>query len=171
MSGPSAYWYLTRGTGVVALLLAGIVHAQELPLPARNPHAAPTSAVLGVAPRAAESMQVDEHALNLKLSARNAELKRQNAELAGQVGSLTASLAEFTSKGGSAVHAYCEDTPSASLGLSRNTAGVQSDCTASGNLCEPVSGLCRTTCQTTAMCAPGWVCDTGPQQCVHPAGG
>ena len=83
----------------------------------------------------------------------------ENAELSGRVDN-------FSKLGGSEVHAYCADGQT-----SRNTAGVESDCNRSGYQCEPVSGLCRTTCQTTDMCAAGWVCDTGIEQCIVPSGG
>jgi hypothetical protein len=149
------------------MLIAGGVHAQDLPLPASNPHTGRSApVVVQVAPQATTSAAIDEHAANQRLSARNAELRRENATLNSTVVSLRASLAAFTSKGGSAVHAYCEDTATAGSGLSVTSAGAREDCASSGYLCQPVSGLCRTTCQTTAMCAPGWVCDTDAQHCI-----
>jgi hypothetical protein len=152
---------------VGCILIAGGLHAQDLPLPARNPRVGPSApVVVQVAPQVTSSAAIDEHAANQKLSARIAELRRENAALNATVVSLKANLAAFTSKGGSAVHAYCEDTPSAGSGLSVTTAGAREDCAGSGYLCQPVSGLCRTTCQTTAMCAPGWVCDTDAQHCI-----
>jgi hypothetical protein len=155
------------------LLLAGSVHAQYLPLPATNSKTAPTApTVIRVAPGVIDSVAIDEHAVNQKLREKNVELQRQNADLGVQLVSLKASLEAYTSKGGSAVHAYCEDSPTAASGISRTTAGVVENCAAtSGYLCETVTGLCRTTCQTTAMCAPGWVCDTDAQHCQPQGGG
>lgn len=115
---------------------------------------------LQVAPRpAAEVTQIDQPALELsRLQRENARLKEENAALRQRIEALT-------TLGGSEVHAYCPDPTS--LRISRNTAGTESNCALSGYLCEPVSGLCRTSCQTSDMCAAGFVCDTSVQQCIN----
>lgn len=113
---------------------------------------------LQMAPRpATQATQINTEAMEkARLERENARLREENAALKQRVDSLT-------SVGGSEVRAYCP-TP----GTSRNTAGAESNCQDNGGyMCEPVSGLCRTSCQTSDMCAGGWTCDTGVQQCVR----
>lgn len=107
---------------------------------------------------AVQAAQIDTAALEKqKMERENARLREENAVLKQRVDAMT-------SLGGSQVHAYC---PVGSPGISRNTAGAESNCAQSGYNCEPVSGLCRTTCQTSDMCAANFTCDTGAQQCVR----
>ena len=87
----------------------------------------------------------------------------KNKQLRAENEALKAQIEGFTRLGGSHVTAYCEN-PS----TSRNTAGASADCSLAGYNCEPVSGQCRTSCQTSDMCSGGFVCDTGAQQCVRP---
>lgn len=91
------------------------------------------------------AVQVDYKAQFEKEREKNQKLRTENA-------SLQAQLAEWTRKGGSLVHAYCE-TPT----LSVSSAGARNDCAASGYGCEPVSGLCRTVARTSNDCAPGFL--------------
>ena len=93
-----------------------------------------------------------------KLEADNRKLREENERLRQE-------NEGFKALGGSQVHAYCPNP-----GTSRNTAGAESDCKSAGYNCEPVSGLCRTSCQTSDMCAGGFTCDTGAQRCVYTAG-
>jgi hypothetical protein len=97
-------------------------------------------------------------AQNRKLRASNLALKEENAALRARVDAMT-------TRGGSAVRAYCP-TDSTSM----NTAGASADCGKSGYNCDPVSGLCRTTCQTSDMCAGGFTCDVGAARCVYTGG-
>lgn len=115
---------------------------------------------LQVAPRHATPVaQIDEQALELsRLQHENARLKEENAALKQRIDAMT-------SLGGSEVRAYCPQADA--LRISRNTAGAESNCALGGYLCEPVSGLCRTSCQTSDMCAAGFVCDTSVQQCIN----
>lgn len=113
---------------------------------------------LQMAPRpATAAAQIDQEAMErTRLERENARLKEENAALKKRIDDLT-------TLGGSEVHAYC-----ANPGTSRNTAGAESECRDNGGyMCEPVSGLCRTSCQTSDMCAGGWTCDTSVQQCVR----
>lgn len=80
--------------------------------------------------------------------------REKNQQLRAENSSLQSQLAEWTRKGGSLVHAYCE-TPTMSV----NSAGARNDCAASGYGCEPVSGLCRTVARTSMDCAPGFLMD------------
>lgn len=90
-------------------------------------------------------------------------LQRKNSELTQTIADLRNRLDETTRPGGALVHAYCS-----SQTQSRNTAGASADCTDAGYTCEPVSGMCRTSCQTSDQCSPGFLCDTGIERCVRP---
>lgn len=129
------------------LVAASFAHAQTLQ----------TIKIAPLAQPAAAAAQIDQEALaRQKLEADNKKLREENAALQQRV-------ENFINVGGSEVRAYCP-TP----GTSRNTAGAEANCAdAGGYMCEPVSGLCRTSCQTSDMCAGGWTCDTGIQQCVR----
>jgi hypothetical protein len=91
-----------------------------------------------------------------------ARLEREKKDLAAQLQTAQGRIDQMSHPGGSLVKAYCAgDT------LSRNTAGAETDCRqAGGYMCEPVSGLCRQQCQTSDMCAPGYLCDTSVSRCV-----
>ena len=93
-----------------------------------------------------------------------AKLERENRKLREENAALKKQVDDFTALGGSNVHAYC---PAGQPNISRNTSGAESDCGRAGYTCEPVSGQCRTSCQTSDMCAGGFTCDTGIQQCVR----
>jgi PBP1b-binding outer membrane lipoprotein LpoB len=83
-----------------------------------------------------------------KLRAKNRALKDENNRLKNEVMERDRRIAEFTSRGGSAVRAYCE-----SENVSRNTAGATQDC--GWFACNPVSGLCYTQCTLTEHCSTG----------------
>jgi hypothetical protein len=93
-----------------------------------------------------------------------AKLERENRKLREENAALKKQVDDFTALGGSNVHAYC---PAGQPTISRNTSGAEANCGAAGYTCEPVSGQCRTSCQTSDMCAGGFTCDTGIQQCVR----
>lgn len=119
----------------LALLVAGPLSAQTM---------------TGVKPMATpniNTIQVDYKQQYEKEREKNQQLRTQNASLQSQ-------LAEWTRKGGSLVHAYCE-TPT----ISANSAGARNDCAASGYACEPVSGMCRTMARSSDDCAPGFLMD------------
>lgn len=99
-----------------------------------------------VAPKS-NALQIDYQQQWQQERQKNQQLRDENARLQSQ-------LAEWTRKGGSLVHAYCE-TPT----LSINSSGARSDCAANGYGCEPVSGLCRTTVRSSDQCAPGFLMD------------
>jgi hypothetical protein len=133
--------------------------ASSLILAAALAIASTASAQTMVRPRVAPAIaQIDTAALEKqKMERENAKLREENAALKQRVDAMT-------SLGGSQVHAYC---PAGSPGISRNTAGAESNCNQAGYNCEPVSGLCRTSCQTSDMCAANFTCDTAAQQCVR----
>ncbi|QNP41779.1 hypothetical protein [Lysobacter solisilvae (ex Woo and Kim 2020)] len=121
-------------------LLALLVSA---PLSAQN-----TAAIRPmVAPTNINAVQIDYKQQWEKEREKNQQLRSENANLQSQ-------LAEWTRKGGSLVHAYCE-APTVSV----NSAGARNDCAASGYGCEPVSGLCRTVARSSMDCAPGFLMD------------
>jgi hypothetical protein len=80
--------------------------------------------------------------------------REKNQQLPSENASLQSQLAEWTRKGGSLVHAYCE-TPT----MSANSAGARNDCSVSGYTCEPVSGVCRTSARSSDECATGYLLD------------
>jgi hypothetical protein len=133
--------------------------AASLILAAALAIASTASAQTMVRPMVAPAIaQIDTAALEKqKMERENAKLREENAALKQRVDAMT-------SLGGSQVHAYC---PAGSPGISRNTAGAESNCNQAGYNCEPVSGLCRTSCQTSDMCAANFTCDTAAQQCVR----
>jgi len=129
---------------IAACLMAGsLAHAQSLQTIKLPP------------PGQMEAAQVDENAVAIrKLEIENKKLREENAALKQRLDS-------FTSLGGSEVHAYCADKTT-----SRNTAGAETNCAAGGYECEPVSGLCKTSCTTSAdTCSLGFTCG-GSNQCV-----
>lgn len=102
-----------------------------------------------------EAAQVDQKAVAMR------KLEIENKRLAEENAALRQRLENFTSLGGSEVHAYC-----ANKTTSRNTAGAETNCAAGGYECEPVAGLCKTSCTTSAdTCALGFTCG-GSNQCV-----
>ena len=104
------------------------------------------------------SIQVDYKQQWEKEREKNQQLRAANSTLQSQ-------LAEWSRKGGSQVHAYCE-TPT----LSANSAGSRNDCAAAGGLtCEPVSGLCRTSAASSAQCAPTYNWCVYGNRCVKSA--
>lgn len=110
-----------------------------------------------VAPRVAASIEIDYKTQYEQERARNQQLREEN-------GSLRTTLAAWTSKGGSLVHAYCE-TPTRSA----SSAGASNDCAASGYTCEPVSGLCRTSAANSDQCAAGHSWCVYGNRCVRSA--
>jgi len=78
----------------------------------------------------------------------------KNKQLRGENDGLRNQLAEYTRRGGSLVHAYCETET-----VSRNTAGARNDCAPTGYKCEPVGGLCRTSANDSNQCADGFLLD------------
>lgn len=141
-----ARWFLLPLIGTVAAL------ALVAPVGAQVTTLRPITPELAVP-------QIDYRAEYEKLRARNQELRAENAALRAQ-------LDEWSRKGGSLVHAYC-DTPT----LSRSSAGASNDCAASGYACEPVSGLCRTSANSSSDCAGTWIYCATTRQCVAPSPG
>jgi hypothetical protein len=138
------------------------------PAPATAPvqqstQSAPASTAAPAPGAGSPALAIDKVAL---LETQNKKLREANLALREENRILKERLEATTAHGGSLVRAWC---PSATT--SRNTAGDDADCAASGNTCEPVSGLCRTTCQSSDMCAGGYTCDVGAQRCVYTAGG
>lgn len=87
------------------------------------------------------------------LAAKNKTLKAENTDLKERI-------LQMTSKGGHLVQAYCPTSTS-----SMNTAGESSDCGSIGYTCEPVSGLCRTSCQSSDMCSRDYRCNIEAARC------
>lgn len=151
------------------LSFAALARAQMTPSIPMDPPSRPVHA-MAPAPMdrpALQDTELDQDALERRrLEKENRELRAENERLKAENAELSARVDNFSKFGGTEVHAYC-----ATGQLSRNTAGAESDCTRSGYQCEQVTGLCHTSCQTTDMCAAGWVCATDVQQCVVADGG
>ena len=94
--------------------------------------------------------------------AKIAELNREKRELNARLTEALATIESYSQKGGSLVHAYCENETT-----SRNTAGATEDCAASGYRCAEVEGTCRKSCNVTTDCAGYHVCDTAAHVCVR----
>ncbi|MFL6591379.1 MAG: hypothetical protein ACJ8GK_01560 [Luteimonas sp.] len=120
-----------------------------VPAVAQNVPAAPTKQGTrpAVTPQLMHAMDIDYQAQYRKEVEKNKQLRGENDGLRNQ-------LAEFTRRGGSLVHAYCETET-----VSRNTAGARNDCAPTGYRCEPVSGLCRTSANDSNQCADGFLLD------------
>ncbi len=101
-----------------------------------------------------------------KLRARNRELRGQMAVTLGDLQAARATLDEMTRAGGSLVRAQC-----VSASLSRNTAGAEENCAASGYNCSPAEGTCRRLCTSSDQCTGGFVCDIGAARCIVPPTG
>ena len=124
---------------------------------------APPIKTLQVAP-AAQPTQLTLNTPEAIAAREIAQLKRENARLQAENDQLKAKVQGYSVLGGSQVHAYCAAGTNT---VSKNTAGAENNCASAGYTCEEVSGLCRTSCQTSNMCAGGFTCDTGIQQCVR----
>jgi hypothetical protein len=157
---------LLVAAGLVAMSLASsLVSAQQLQPIQMAPVSKPSlQAITPIDSKASEAHTVEFE--NQQLRKENAKLREENVRLQAEGEALATRVNNFSSLGGSEVHAYCPNPDT-----SRNTAGAEADCRGAGYTCEPVSGLCRTSCQTSDMCAGGFTCDTAVQQCVYTSGG
>ena len=93
---------------------------------------------------------------------RIAQLQSEKRELDGRLTEALATIDQWTKKGGSLVHAYCESEE-----VSRNSAGATENCAESGYRCAEVEGTCRKSCNVTTDCAGYHVCDTAAHVCVR----
>ena len=120
-----------------------------------------------VTPQVIQPIQQDSNATEKIMTieearARIAKLQSEKRELDGRITEALATIDQWTSKGGSLVHAYCESET-----LSRNSAGASEDCATSGYRCADVEGTCRKSCNVTTDCAGYHVCDTARHVCVR----
>ena len=133
-----------RGSIVLALVLGlGTLGASAQNAPPAGRIVAP--AARAVSPQLSQALAIDYQAQYRKEVEKNKQLRGENDGLRQQ-------LAEYTRRGGSLVHAYCETRT-----LSRNTAGASNDCAHNGYTCEPVSGLCRTSANDSNQCSDGFL--------------
>lgn len=150
-----------------ALLAASLAAAQSVqtvqPIQSARPAAVVSpQAVPPVQAPADAAQHIDRTA---QLEAQNRKLREANVALRQENAQLKARLDAMTTRGGSEVRAFCPSNT-----VSRNTAGDSANCATAGYNCDPVSGLCRTTCQTSDMCAGGFTCDIPAARCVHTGG-
>jgi hypothetical protein len=158
-----------------ALLAASVAGAQApravrpipvQPLPAVQP--APAAQATQVAVPVRDPAETDQAPSPIgpvetleSVKAANRQLRENNKRLRNENGALTERITQMTTRGGSQVRAWCpSDT------ISRSTAGDEANCEAAGYTCEPVSGLCRTSCQTSDMCSINHTCDPVSHSCV-----
>jgi len=142
---------LVLGSLLAPALAQTAIRVRPAAVPAPTP-------VATAAPADAATIQPDYRAELEKARAKNRQLRSENE-------SLRAQLAQWTIKGGSLVHAYCETAT-----LSASTAGARNDCAATGYTCEPVSGLCRTSATDGSQCAVGRTWCVYGNRCVASAG-
>lgn len=90
------------------------------------------------------------------------QLRQEKRDLDAKLTEALGRIDEMTKPGGNLVRAYC-----ASGDVSRNTAGAEENCAASGYACAPVEGTCRRSCNVTTDCAGYHVCDTARHVCVR----
>jgi len=153
------------GSVCLLLLLISMAPAQAQTSIRARPVAVPIAPVAPIAPvvpattaTPADAAVTPDYKAELeKARARNKQLRSENE-------SLHAQLAQWTSKGGSLVHAYCETAT-----LSANSAGERNDCAATGYTCERVSGLCRTSAVNSSQCAAGRIWCVYGNRCVTSA--
>lgn len=107
-----------------------------------------------------QTLAVDWQKQAQELSSKNKALRAENDGLKTENADLKEQIRQLTSKGGKLVQAYCSTQTS-----SMNTAGESSDCGQSGYTCEPVSGLCRTSCQNSDMCSLDFRCNVEAGRC------
>lgn len=160
---------------LLALLIAlpALAQFQMLPPVVAQPVTLPPQAVEQVAVSPSDPASFDPaltpdtaRAAIAKLHARNRELRGQMAVTLGDLQAARATIDEMTSAGGSLVRAQC-----VSATLSRNTAGAEENCAASGYNCSAVEGTCRRVCTSSDQCTGGFVCDIGAARCVVPPTG
>ena len=101
-----------------------------------------------------------------KLRAEKRALREQMTVTLGDLQTARTTIDEMTRLGGTLVRAQC-----VSETLSRTTAGVSENCTASGYLCSGVEGTCFRQCTSSTQCAGGFVCDIGAARCIVPPTG
>jgi hypothetical protein len=106
---------------------------------------------------AADLTVVDKDAQIQRLRENNQRLRAENNQLKARIDAMT-------TRGGSAVTAYCENP-----GESRNTAGGVDAC--GDYTCNDASGLCRDRCTTSLHCGPGTACDIPSGTCQRPPQG
>jgi hypothetical protein len=158
-----------------ALLLATVAAAQMQVQPikvAPRPQPAPTQAtpVSPAVDEAAGTVQQEAPTQAIEtvesLREANRQLREKNKALRNENAALKERLAQTTTRGGSLVKAWCP-TPT----VARTTAGDESNCAAGGYNCDPVSGQCRTTCQTSDHCSINFTCDPPSGKCISTING
>ncbi len=132
-----------------SVLLAIVCSIALGPAAAQSVPAAP--AMQGTRPAVTPQLM---HAMDIDYQAQYRKEVEKNRQLRGENDGLRNQLAEYTRRGGSLVHAYCETET-----VSRNTAGARNDCAPTGYKCEPVGGLCRTSANDSNQCADGFLLD------------
>lgn len=152
-------------TALLLSLLAGLAFAQSTPqVQSVRPNAPVTAPRIAPTPVQQEAPTVntditDPQGTIDRLRAQNKALRQENERLKKDVLARDERIAQFTTRGGSAVRAYCEDEAT-----SRNTAGATQSC--GPFACNDVSGLCYTSCTLTEHCSSG-ACFNG--QCLTQA--
>jgi len=160
-------------TFAIVALFSGTAMSQPVqraPLPERPlPPSAQDSVdvdrvALGVTPPDYEYIVAQpERTLGLiqRLFRERAVLRGQNAHMKTEIDALNFKISEMTRFGGTQVIAYC-----ASETISRNTAGMEEDCSITGYRCNQVSGLCNRIARATSMCADNYVLDENSGRCI-----
>ena len=143
---------------VVTPALAQIMKVQ----PIQRPPVVATPQIQPIEPIQQDNKSMEKIMTIEEAQAQIAKLRDEKRELDGRLTEALATIDQWTKKGGSLVHAYCESET-----LSRNSAGASEDCAASGYRCAEVEGTCRKSCNVTTDCAGYHVCDTARHVCVR----
>jgi hypothetical protein len=139
---------------LIALLAAIVVTPAIAQMQIQRPLIVPQIQPVQNDPDAAKKVMTIEEA-----QAQIAKLRAEKRELNDRLTETLATLDQWTKKGGSLVHAYCE-----SDSISRNTSGASENCALSGYTCAPVEGTCRRSCVSSSDCDGQFRCENS--QCV-----
>lgn len=150
------WWLALLALVLVSPAVAQLMKVQPIPQVSRPVVVQPVQPVQEDSNVAQKVMTIEE------AQAQIAKLRQEKRDLDSKLTEALATIDQWTQKGGSLVHAYCESDE-----ISRNSAGATENCADSGYRCASVEGTCRRSCNVTTDCAGYHVCDTARHVCVR----